>query len=425
MRQLIVFGLGYVGLPLALQLAKHNVVIGYDIDEEKIAAYKKNQDPSGECDTRLFEEVKSKIVFTSDAECLKQSKKVIVTVPTPVDSANVPDLTPLRKACIIIGQELMPNDLIIFESTVYPGATREFCVPILSNASRLTYLRDFNVGYSPERINPGDKVRNIGDVVKVISADCEVSLNAMKAIYQPIIQAGLFVAKSIEVAEAAKVLENTQRDINIALMNEISIICNKIGINTYDVLDAAETKWNFLKFSPGLVGGHCIGVDPYYLTYKSAQSGYHAEVVLAGRRINDRMADEIADRIVSRLFSNHYKHRKPRVLVLGLTFKENVRDIRNSKVFNLLHKLKSFNIYLDVFDPYINEVDMSDIQILNSFPKSDNYDCIIIAVAHNEFRQFKATEVFALLSEKGFIFDIKGMLRKNIPEFMSNKYLTL
>ena len=374
MKHLIVFGLGYVGLPLALALAKTRKVVGYDNNKEKIDSYNLGIDLSGECDLKQFIEVKKNIIFTNDIEHLHNSKIVIVTVPTPVDSSNVPDLLPLRYACEIIGGTLLTGDLVIFESTVYPGATEEFCIPILEKKSKLKHKQDFNVGYSPERINPGDKDRGMGDVVKVISGDTKNSLDQIESIYAPIIHAGLHRAESIKVAEAAKVIENTQRDVNIALMNELSVICDKLEINTLDVIDAAKTKWNFLSFMPGLVGGHCIGVDPYYLTHKAQQLGYHPDIILAGRRINDSMPSLVAEKLVKKLLVNKLSKGPKSVLIMGMTFKENVKDIRNSKSFDLKKSLENYGLDVETWDPVVDKSDLiTELDFIISFRIA--FDC--------------------------------------------------
>jgi UDP-N-acetyl-D-galactosamine dehydrogenase len=356
---------------------------------------------------------------------MSRNKIVIVTVPTPVDKSNIPDLSSLANASESIGNHLLKNDLIIFESTVYPGATEEFCVPILEKNSNLTHIKDFNVGYSPERINPGDKENKIQDVIKIISADTTNALDEVRLVYEPIIKAGLYFAPSIKVAEAAKVLENTQRDINIALMNEMSLICEKIGINTFDVIDAASTKWNFLKFSPGLVGGHCIGVDPYYLTFKATQAGYHSEVILAGRKINDDMAAEVAKRIVKKLSLNKTKTHEKKVLILGLTFKENVSDIRNSKVIDLINSLLSFGLNIDVFDPYVSNIEINDISYLESPFAKSKYDSVVLAVSHDIFHKFGSEEIIEMLNPDGFVMDIKGIWSKKVRDILGENYCSL
>lgn len=422
MKHLIVFGLGYVGLPLALILAKNRKVIGYDNKKEKIDSYNLGIDLSGECDAEQFNEVKKNIIFTNEIEHLHNNKIVIVALPTPVDSANVPDLYILKSACKNIGKSLLKGDLVIFESTVFPGATEEVCVPILEKNSGLTHLSDFNVGYSPERINPGDKNRSIGDVIKVISGDCVKTLDILESIYQPIIQAGLHRASSIRVAEAAKVIENTQRDLNIALMNELAIICDKLDIATSDVLQAAQTKWNFLRFTPGLVGGHCIGVDPYYLTYKASQAGHHPEVILSGRRINDAMPYFIAEKVVKKLLISKSIGSKKRVLIMGMTFKENIKDTRNSKAFILKSAFEEFGIIVDTCDPV---ADNNDEITFDYIPSHKIYDAVIIAVPHDQFISKHTQVIDEVLLDTGILYDVKGIWKKELGEIMDERYLTL
>ena len=422
MKQIIIFGLGYVGLPLAIELSRHRKVIGYDVNKEKIESYKLGIDPSGECESFKFTEVRTNLSFTDQSSCLDQEKIIIVTVPTPVDSANTPDLEILQSACKTIGQSLVKGDLVIFESTVYPGATEEICVPILEQNSGLVHLSDFNIGYSPERINPGDKERGLGDVVKVISGDCATTSDAVEAVYVDIVKAGLHLAPSIRVAEAAKVIENTQRDLNIALMNELAVICDRLEISTYDVLEAAQTKWNFLRFSPGLVGGHCIGVDPYYLTYKAHQLGYHPEVILAGRRINDSMPNFIAEKIVKQLLRVKSVGSQQRALIMGMTFKENVKDIRNSKSFNLKSALESFGIIVDTCDPV---ADKNDEITFTSIPSNQKYNAIILAVPHDFFVSKHTRVVEDVLLDSGILFDVKGLWKKDLGESLNGRYFTL
>jgi len=422
MKQIITFGLGYVGLPLAIELSRHRKVIGYDLNKEKIESYKLGIDPSGECESVNFTEVKTNLSFTDQSSCLDQEKIVIVTVPTPVDSANTPDLKILQSACKTIGESLVKGDLIIFESTVYPGATEEICVPILEQNSGLIHLSDFNVGYSPERINPGDKERGLGDVVKVVSGDCASTLDAVEAVYKQIVKVGLHLAPSIRVAEAAKVIENTQRDLNIALMNELAVICDKLKISTYDVLEAAQTKWNFLRFSPGLVGGHCIGVDPYYLTFKANQVGYHPEVILAGRRINDSMPNFIAEKIVKQLLRSKSVGSTQRALIMGMTFKENVKDIRNSKAFDLKSALESFGIIVDTCDPI---ADKNDEITFTSIPSNQTYNAVILAVPHDYFVSKHTRVVEEVLLDSGILFDVKGLWKKELGESLNGRYFTL
>ncbi len=422
MKQIIVFGLGYVGLPLAIELSQQRKIIGYDHNNEKINSYKLGVDPSGECEKNQFKEVENNLEFTNQKSCFNQEKIIIVTVPTPVDSANVPDLNLLKSACKIIGGSLVKGDMVIFESTVYPGATEEVCVPILEQASGLIHLSDFNVGYSPERINPGDLERGIGDVVKVISGDCEASVDLVEKIYKPIIKAGLHRAPSIKVAEAAKVIENTQRDLNIALMNELALICDKLGITTYDVLEAAKTKWNFLNFTPGLVGGHCIGVDPYYLTYKANQLGYSPEVILAGRRINDEMPTFIAKKIVEHLLKNKPVGDQHRALIMGMTFKENVKDTRNSKAYDLKSALERFGVLVETYDPV---ADKNDSITFTKVPSKKIYDAVILAVQHDQFLSEHRKIKEEVLSDEGILFDLKGFWKKELNASLKGRYFIL
>lgn len=422
MKNLIVFGLGYVGLPLSLALAKKRNVIGYDNDANKIQAYQNNNDPSGECKEEDFYSVKNNIVFTDSVSCLKEEKIVIVTVPTPVDEANTPDLNYLRSATETIGNFLRKGDLIIYESTVFPGATEEFCVPILENISKLKHLNDFNVGYSPERINPGDKTRSLGDVVKVISGDTEDTLCAVEEVYAPIINAGIHRAQSIKVAETAKVIENTQRDTNIALMNELSIICDNLDINTLDVIDAAKTKWNFLPFVPGLVGGHCIGVDPYYLTHIAQKMGYYPEMILSGRRINESMPSFLASKLVKKLIANNLFQSSSSVLIMGMTFKENVTDLRNSKSFVLKECLESYGLKIETWDTMAKE------NSLISYTKTKPnklYDAVVLAAPHDEFISMYNYVESKLLNKSGIIVDIKGTWKDELSYKLGERYITL
>src|SRR5688572_9185843 len=348
--KLAVIGLGYVGLPIALEFAKKISVIGFDINEGRVELMRKCIDPSNELVKEDFDNCD--IYFTSRLEELREAKFFIVAVPTPVDQHNVPDLTPVKKASETIGKVLKKGDYVVFESTVYPGCTEDDCLPIIEKLSGLKNLKDFKLGYSPERINPGDKTHTLSKVVKVVSGCDDESLEEIAKVYELVVDAGVHRASSIKVAEAAKIIENTQRDLNIALMNELSIIFDKMGINTYEVLEAAGTKWNFLRFSPGLVGGHCIGVDPYYLTYKANELGYNSRVILAGRYINDNMSLYVARKIVRHIISHVSDVKAAKVLVMGATFKENVSDIRNSKVADVVKELKEFFLNVDVVDPH-------------------------------------------------------------------------
>src|SRR5436190_11250249 len=344
-RKLSVIGLGYVGLPIALEFARHIDVIGFDINPERIEKMKKGIDPSNELDSSDFKD--RSIIYTADANDLKHASFYIVTVPTPIDAHNLPDLKPLLAATKTIGKVLKKGDYIVYESTVYPGCTEEDCIPLLEELSGLQVGKDFKVGFSPERINPGDKEHTITKILKVVSGCDAEALETISKVYSIIVTAGIHKAQSIKVAEAAKIIENTQRDVNIALMNELSIIFNKMGINTYDVLDAAGTKWNFIKMMPGLVGGHCIGVDQYYLTYKAQSLGYHAQVINSGRYVNDSMGFYIAKQVAKKIIAADKDVSKAKVLVLGVTFKENVSDIRNSKVADVVKELMSYGVYVD------------------------------------------------------------------------------
>jgi UDP-N-acetyl-D-galactosamine dehydrogenase len=418
-KKLAVIGLGYVGLPIALAFAKKLQVIGFDINQSRIDMMIEGIDPSKELSSSDFEN--KNIEFTADLEVLKQANFFIVAVPTPIDKYNTPDLSPLLAASKTVGKVLKKGDYVVFESTVYPGCTEEDCVPILESLSGLKVGEDFKIGYSPERINPGDKERTIDKIIKVVSGCSEESLEEIAKTYETIIDAGVYRAKSIKVAEAAKVIENTQRDLNIALMNELSIIFDKMSINTYDVLEAAGTKWNFLKFSPGLVGGHCIGVDPYYLTYKAQQLGYNPQVILSGRRINDSTAEHIAKKTVQLLIKNDKNPKNAKVLVMGITFKENVSDIRNSKVADLIYALKDFMINVDIIDPHADAEEVKHEYNLDLIEKSsDNYDAVVVAVSHDEFKKWSEVDFKSISKGKPILIDIKNLY----PEINRSKIET-
>jgi UDP-N-acetyl-D-galactosamine dehydrogenase len=411
-QSLAVIGLGYVGLPIALAFAKKIKVIGFDINSSRIELMKKDIDPSGELDKTDFKN--SEIVFTDDLTILKEASFYIVTVPTPIDTFNHPDLTPLLSATKTIGKVLKKGDYVVYESTVYPGCTEEECVPLLEELSGLTVEKDFKVGYSPERINPGDKEHTLSKIVKVVAGCDEESLDRIAAVYELVVDAGIHKASSIKVAEAAKIIENTQRDVNIALMNELSIICDKLHINTYEVLEAARTKWNFLPFSPGLVGGHCIGVDPYYLTYKARKLGLNPNVILSGRLINDQMPMNIAKKIVTSLIKSGKDISKSRVLVLGVTFKENVEDIRNSKVAELIKELQSYSLNIDAVDPYASFIEFKHEYNLEFETEiAGTYDVAILAVPHKDYLTKDIKFFENLLHDKGLFVDIKGVYRKS------------
>ena len=409
---LAVIGLGYVGLPIALAFAKKIKVIGFDINSSKVELMKKDIDPSGELNKNDFKN--SEIVFTDDLTVLKEASFYIVTVPTPIDTFNHPDLTPLLSATKAIGAVLKKGDYVVYESTVYPGCTEEECVPLLEELSGLTLGKDFKVGYSPERINPGDKEHTLSKIVKIVAGCDQESLDAIAEVYELVVDAGIHKTSSIKVAEAAKIIENTQRDVNIALMNELSTICDKLDINTYEVLDAAQTKWNFLPFTPGLVGGHCIGVDPYYLTYKARKLGLNPNVILSGRLINDQMPMNIAKKVVTSLIKSGKDISKSRVLVLGVTFKENVEDIRNSKVAELIKELQSFSLNIDAVDPYASFIEFKHEYNLEFKTEIvGTYDVVILAVPHKDYLTKDINFFEKLLNENGLFVDIKGVYRKS------------
>jgi UDP-N-acetyl-D-glucosamine/UDP-N-acetyl-D-galactosamine dehydrogenase len=413
--KLAVIGLGYVGLPIALAFARKLKVVGFDINRKRVDLMRQGKDPSNELGGAEFEGCD--IHFTADLEDLRDVEFFVVAVPTPIDEQNIPDLGPLLSATRTVGQVLKKGDHVVFESTVYPGCTEEDCVPLLEDLSGLTYITDFKAGYSPERINPGDKEHTLTSVVKVSSGCDTESAETIARVYELVVKAGVHRASSIKVAEAAKIIENTQRDVNIALTNELSIIFNRMGINTYDVLEAAGTKWNFLKFQPGLVGGHCIGVDPYYLVFKAKQLGYHAQIIDSGRFVNDSMGGYVAKQTVKKIISAGVNPADARVLVLGATFKENVTDIRNSKVADVVKELKSFSVQVDVADPY---ADSAEVQHeygyeLTASPHGP-YNAVIVAVPHAEYRNKDEAWFKALLAPKGVLVDLKGTYRKQIKD---------
>jgi len=414
-RTLAVIGLGYVGLPIALAFARKIRVIGFDISAHRVELMKKGIDPSNELDAEAFEGCD--IQFTANPEDLRAASFFVVAVPTPVDLHRVPDLTPLVKASETLSRVLKPGDYVVYESTVYPGCTEEDCLPILEKGSGLQLGRDFKLGYSPERINPGDTVHTLANVVKVASGSDPEAAEEIAQTYELVVKAGVHRAPSIKVAEAAKIIENTQRDLNIALMNELSKIFDKIGINTYDVLEAAGTKWNFLKFQPGLVGGHCIGVDPYYLTYKSMELGYTPQIILSGRRVNDAMAAYVARRTVQFLLASGANSRDARVLVMGTTFKENVSDIRNSKVADVVSTLQEFQLTVDVVDPHADaEEVMHEYGYALQPAIAGPYDAAILAVSHNDYLNRDEAWFQTFIKPGGMLIDIKGLYRGKINE---------
>ena len=414
-KKIAVIGLGYVGLPLALEFARTRPVVGFDIRQERIGELRAGRDSTLEVDAGELEQT-TRIEFTDDAEALRQCGIFIVTVPTPIDKANRPDLKPLIRATQTVGKVLREGGVVIYESTVYPGCTREVCVPLLEELSGLTLNEGFHVGYSPERANPGDRQHRLTTITKVTSGSTPEAADAIDALYGSIVRAGTHKASSIEVAEAAKVIENTQRDLNIALMNELAIIFSRLGIDTLEVLAAAQTKWNFLPFRPGLVGGHCIGVDPYYLTHKAQEAGYHPEVILAGRRINDGMGRYVADQVARLMMKRGFPVVGSRILVMGLAFKENCPDIRNSKAIDIVRELKQFNAQVDVWDPWISAEtcrEEADLDSLCGPPSPGAYDAVVVAVAHREFVEAGAVGVRALGKDGAVIYDVKGIFPKD------------
>jgi UDP-N-acetyl-D-galactosamine dehydrogenase len=410
---LAVVGLGYVGLPIALELARKVNVIGFDINERRVEMMRNHQDPSEELESEDFEG--ADISFTSSLEELQKARFYVIAVPTPIDHHNLPDLKPLISASNTVGQVLKKGDYVVYESTVYPGCTEEDCVPVLEKLSGLKAGVDFHVGYSPERINPGDKKHTLSNVVKVVAGDTAESLAEIAQVYELVVKAGVHRASSIKVAEAAKIIENTQRDVNIALINELAIIFNKMNINTYEVLEAAGTKWNFLNFIPGLVGGHCIGVDPYYLTFKAKEYGYHAQIINSGRSVNDGMGAYIASIITKKIIAAQGNANGAKVLIMGATFKENVSDIRNSKVVDVVNELKAFGLEVHVIDPHASAEEVSqhyDFRLMDE--PHDNYDAVVVAVNHAEYSDMEKTDFDKLLKPKGFVYDIKGIYRKKL-----------
>ncbi|HLQ85666.1 MAG TPA: nucleotide sugar dehydrogenase [Salinisphaeraceae bacterium] len=415
--RLAVVGLGYVGLPLAVEFGKHRPVIGFDIKHERIAELQAGRDTTLEVDDAELAAAKG-LEFTTDSAALQNCNVYIVTVPTPVDVHRRPDLTWLLAASELIGHTLRPGDIVIYESTVYPGATEEDCVPVLEAASGLTFNQDFFVGYSPERINPGDKEHRVATIRKVTAGSTPEVADKVDALYASIVTAGTHKAPSIKVAEAAKVIENTQRDLNIALVNDLAMLFNKLGIDTHDVLEAAGTKWNFLPFRPGLVGGHCIGVDPYYLTQKAQQVGHHPDVILAGRRTNDGMGRFIASQTIRLMLRKGINPVRGRVLVLGLAFKENCPDLRNSRVIDIIDTLAEDKMQVDVYDPWVNPAEAQQIFGLTLLqqPQPGSYDAIILAVGHRQFVQQDSLDVRALGKPDAVVYDVKSVLPKDLVD---------
>ncbi|MEG0518329.1 MAG: nucleotide sugar dehydrogenase [Bacteroidales bacterium] len=413
--KLALVGLGYVGLPIALEFAKRLQVLGFDINENRLEKMKQGIDPCGELGAEAFQN--SEIIFTSSLDKLKEASFYIVAVPTPIDEANQPNLKPLLGATETVGKVLKKGDYVVYESTVYPGCTEEECVPVLEKLSGLKYGIDFKVGYSPERINPGDKVHTLTNTVKIVSGCDAEALEQIAGVYELVVTAGVHKASSIKVAEAAKIIENTQRDVNIALMNELSILFGRMGINTYEVLEAAGTKWNFLKFYPGLVGGHCIGVDPYYLVHKAHLLKYHPQIINAGRFVNDSMGGYIAKKLVKQLIKAGNPILGTKVLVMGITFKEDVADIRNSKVVDIVRELKDYGMQVDVVDPHADSAEVKHEYNLNlSATPGTDYDAVVVAVSHKAYLNLDETDFLKRMGgkENGILVDIKGIYRGKI-----------
>ncbi|MFT5601071.1 MAG: UDP-N-acetyl-D-galactosamine dehydrogenase [Flavobacteriales bacterium] len=408
--KLAVIGLGYVGLPIALEFAKKIKVVGFDINQKRVDMMRNRIDPSSELVASDFDGCD--IEFTADLEDMKDVKFFIVAVPTPIDASKEPDIRPLLGASTTVGKVLKKGDYVVYESTVYPGCTEEDCIPVLEKVSGLKWKEDFNVGYSPERINPGDKVNTLATIVKVSSGDTEESAENIALTYELVVDAGVHRAPSIKVAEAAKIIENTQRDVNIALINELSIIFGRMNINTYDVLEAAGTKWNFLKFFPGLVGGHCIGVDPYYLTHKAKELGYHAKIINSGRYVNDSMGFYVGKQTVKKILGKGKSIIDSRILVMGATFKEDVADIRNSKVIDVVREIESFSCKVEIVDPHANKEDYLHEyghELIDA--PTGKYDAVIVAVNHREYAAMTEADFKEILTDIGHVVDLKGIFR--------------
>jgi nucleotide sugar dehydrogenase len=414
--KLSLVGLGYVGMPIAVAFSKKVSVIGFDVNEEKINLYKNGIDPTNEVGDHAIKECS--VMFTSEESMLREAQFHIVAVPTPVHSDHTPDLTPVESASHVVGRNLTKGSIVVYESTVYPGVTEDICIPILEKESGLKCGIDFKIGYSPERINPGDKVHRLETIIKIVSGMDRDALEEIASVYQLVVEAGVHKAESIRVAEAAKVIENSQRDINIAFMNELSIIFNKMGIDTQSVLKAAGTKWNFLNFQPGLVGGHCIGVDPYYLTYKAEELGYHSQIILSGRRINDDMGKYVAENVIKNLIKADIPVKNARVGIMGFTFKENCPDTRNTKVIDIVNELREYGIEPMISDPVADEIEINhlyDIELVN-FQQLNNMDAIILAVAHEQFCKISMKEFSAMYRKRPIMIDIKGILDRRLYE---------
>ena len=412
--KIAIIGLGYVGLPLAVEFGKHVATVGFDINLERIQALKNGIDHTLEVSEQQLKQTNF-LNYSSDIQQLAESNFYIVTVPTPIDDFKQPDLTPLVKASQSIAGVLKKGDIVVYESTVYPGATEEVCIPVLEQHSGLKFNQDFFVGYSPERINPGDKQRHVTNILKITSGSTVEIADYIDDVYNLIITAGTYKAPNIKVAEAAKVIENTQRDVNIALMNELALIFNKMGIDTEEVLKAAGTKWNFLNFRPGLVGGHCIGVDPYYLTHKAQSIGLHPEIILAARRLNDRMGEYVATQLIKEMVKQRIQVVGARILVMGLSFKENCPDIRNTKIVDLIEALKEYDLDLDIYDPWVDAAEVEKeygLRPITSLDANHQYDAIVLALAHDQFRQMSAGDFKELGKAKYVLYDLKYILDK-------------
>ncbi|HHP8739321.1 TPA: Vi polysaccharide biosynthesis UDP-N-acetylglucosamine C-6 dehydrogenase TviB [Acinetobacter baumannii] len=411
--RIAIIGLGYVGLPLAVEFGKHKPTIGFDINENRILELKNGHDHTLEVSSDELKHVQQ-LAYTANIQDLQNSNFFIVTVPTPIDDFKQPDLTPLIKASQSIAKVLKKGDIVVYESTVYPGATEEVCIPELEKYSGLIFNQDFFVGYSPERINPGDKQRRVTNILKITSGSTPDVADYIDQVYNLIIEVGTHKAPTIKVAEAAKVIENTQRDVNIALINELALIFNKMGIDTEDVLKAAGTKWNFLNFRPGLVGGHCIGVDPYYLTHKAESIGLHPEIILAARRLNDRMGEYVATQLIKEMVKKRIQVVGARILILGLSFKENCPDIRNTKIVDMVKALKEYDLDLDIYDPWVDSAEVEAEYGLAPLMelKQGRYDAIVIAVAHDQFKKMSTQELVSLGKEKHVLYDLKYVLDK-------------
>jgi len=411
--KIAIIGLGYVGLPLAVEFGKKRETLGFEINQSRVDELKSGEDSTLECSPEELKEA-THLSYTTDTEQLKSCNVFIVTVPTPINEHKQPDLTPLEKASEMLGGVINQGDIVIYESTVYPGCSEEVCVPILEKVSGLTFNEDFYIGYSPERINPGDKEHRLPTIKKVTSGSTPECAKFVNELYHDIITAGTHLAPSIKVAEAAKVIENTQRDVNISLINELAKIFNMLDIDTLDVLEAAGTKWNFLPFRPGLVGGHCIGVDPYYLTYKAQSIGYNPEVILSGRRINDGMGEYVVSQLIKRMIKNKQQVDGSKVLLMGLTFKENCPDLRNTKVVDIISELQEYNINIDIYDPWVSKVEAIEEYGLSLIDEPTNdYEAVIVAVAHNEFIDLGAEGVRKFLKNDGLLYDLKSLFEKS------------